>query len=98
IREENRRVHLDAADRLQGDLGREIGRSTDIEQGIALAQRAVLAHVATRLAHEPDGRRIDRLASAGFEKSAARIRQWVTLRRLRARPTRSSSHSGLKRS
>ena len=98
IGKQNRRVHLDAAHRLERDFGREIGRSTEIEQRIALAQRAVLAHVPAGLAHEPDWRRVDRLPPAGFEESAARVDQWVTLRRLRARPTRSSSHSGLNRS
>ena len=98
IGEQDRRVDLDAAHRLQRDFGREIGRSAELEQRIALAQRAVLAHVAAGLAHEPDGRRVDRLPAAGLEESATRVGQWVTLRRLRARPTRSSSHSGLNRS
>ena len=70
IGEQNRGVHLDAADRLQRDFGGEIGRAAEVEQRIALAQRAVLAHVAARLAHEPDGRGVDRLAPAGFEESA----------------------------
>ena len=74
VGEENRRVHLDAADRLQRDFGGEIGRAAQIEQRIALAQRAVLAHVAAGLAHEPDGRGVDRLAAAGLKKSAIRRR------------------------
>ena len=95
IREEDRRVDLDPADRLQRDFGREIGRPAELEQRVALAQRAVLAHVAAGLAHEPDRRGVDRLQAAGSEESGTGVGQWVTLRRLRARPTRSSSHSGL---
>ena len=98
IGKQDRRIHFDPADRLKRDFGGEIGRSTDIEQRIALAQAPILAHVAARLTHEPDWRCVNRLPSAGFEKSAARIRQWVTLSRLRASPTRSSSHKGLNRS
>ncbi len=98
IRKQDRGVHFDAANRLQRDLGGEIGRAADLEQRIPLAQRPVLAHVPSRLSHEPDRRGVDRLPPAGFQESAAGCRQWVTLSRLRARPTRSSSHSGLKRS
>ena len=74
IGKQDRRVDLDAADRLQRDFGGEIGRAADVEQRIALAQRAVLAHVAAGLAHEPDRRGVDRLPPAGFEESAARRR------------------------
>ena len=43
------------------------------------------------------------VASTGWRRQALRKRlprigQWVTLSRLRARPTRSSSHNGLNRS
>ena len=69
IGEENRRVHFDAADRLQRDLGGEIGRAAEVEQRIALAQRAVLAHVPAGLAHEPDG-----VASTGCRRQALRNR------------------------
>ena len=78
IGKQNRRVDLDAADRLQRDGGREIGRAADVEQRIALAQLAILAHVAAGLAHEPDRRRVNRLASAGLKEPA--------------RPTRSVRH------
>ena len=98
VGEQDRRVDVNPADRLQRDLGREIGRTTDVEQRVALAQRPVLAHVPARLSHEPDWRRVDRLPSAGVEESAARVDQCVTLRRLWASRTRSSSHKGLNRS
>ena len=98
IGEQDGGVDFDTAHRLQRDFGGQIGRAAQVEQRIALAQRAVFAHVAAGLAHEPDRRRVDRLAPAGFEESPSGVDQCVTLRRLRARPTRSSSHSGLNRS
>src|SRR5439155_27348806 len=48
VREQNRCVHLDAAHRLERDFGRQIRRSTELEQRIALAQTAILAHVSPR--------------------------------------------------
>ena len=42
-----------------------------LEQRVLLAQRAVLRHVAARLAHEPDGRAVDGLAPTGPEKAIA---------------------------
>src|SRR3954468_18449474 len=98
IRKQDRRIHFDPADRLKCYFCREIGRSADIEQRIPLAQTPVLAHVAPCLAHEPHWRGVDRLASAGSEESAARVGQCVTFSRLRASPTSSWSHKGLKRS
>ena len=71
IGEQDRGVDVDAAHRLQRDLGRELGRAADLEQRVALAQRAVLGHVAAGLPHEPDRRGVDRLAPAGFEESAS---------------------------
>ena len=71
IGEEDGRVHVDAAHRLQRDLGRQIGRATELEQRVALAQRAVLAHVAAGLAHEPDRRGVDGLEPAGFQESGS---------------------------
>ena len=68
-------IHLDAANGLERDFSREIGSSAQIEQRIALAQRAILAHVAACLTHEPDRRGVDRLAATGFEESTARIDQ-----------------------
>jgi hypothetical protein len=87
--------HVEPADRLERHFGRQVRGATDIQQGIALAQRAVLGHVPPGLTHEPHGGGIDRLAPAGFEEPAARLVQCVTLSRFRARPTRSSSHKRL---
>ncbi len=69
IREEDGRVHLDGAHGLQCDLGGQLGRSAEVEQRVALAQRAVLRHVAAGLAHEPDRRGVHRLAPARQEES-----------------------------
>src|SRR5215471_4013280 len=98
IGKQNRGVDFDAANGLKCDRSCEIGRSTDVEQGIPLAELTILAHVAASLSHEPHRSGVDGLAPAGSKKPARRIGQCVTLRRLRASPTRSSSHSGLNRS
>ena len=95
VGEQNRGVDVDAPHRLQRHFRRQFRRPTEIEQRIALAQRPVLAHVAARLAHEPDWSRVDRLPSAGCQESAARIGQFVTLSRWRASATMSSRNIGL---
>ena len=61
VGKENRRVDVNAEDRLQRDLGGQVGRAAQIEQRIPLAQCAIFAHIPAGLAHEPDGRGIDRL-------------------------------------
>src|SRR5205085_5504827 len=99
IGKQNRGVDIDAVDGLQSDGRGEVWRSANVEQGISLTQLPVLAHVAAGLPHEPDWRSVYRLSSTGFEEpTRTRVGQCVTLNRLRARPTRSSSQSGLKRS
>ena len=57
------------ADGLHRDLGREIRRATELEQRVLLAQGAVLAHVPAGLTHEPDGRSVDGLKTAGAKES-----------------------------
>jgi hypothetical protein len=52
-----------------GDFGRELGFLADFEQGMLLAHGAVLGHVASCLAHEPDGRVIDGLRLAGADEA-----------------------------
>ena len=102
IGEEDRGVDVDAADRLQRDLGGEVGLPADLQQRIPLAKRAVLGHVAAGLAHEPDRRGVHRLAPAGLQESG--VGHVVSLsgqgcsptfRSSRASVTSSSSHSGL---
>ena len=48
-----------------GDFGGERGLLADFEQGMLLANGAVLGHVASGLAHEPDGSALDGLRLAG---------------------------------
>ena len=48
-----------------GDFGGDCGLLADFEQGMLLANGAVLGHVASGLAHEPDGSAIDGLGLAG---------------------------------
>ena len=54
-----------------GDLGGDVGLLADFDQGVVLADVAVLLHVAAGLAQEPDGGAIDGLAQAGADKAAA---------------------------
>ena len=64
IGEQDRRVDVDAAHRLQRDFGREVGRAAELQKCVVLAERAIFRHVAAGLPHEPDGRR-DRRIRAG---------------------------------
>src|SRR6202008_1895858 len=73
----------------------EIRRPAKVEQGVARTKRAVLAHIAACLAHEPDGSGVDRLKAAGAEEPRTGYAQCVTFSQVRERPTRSPSHSGL---
>ena len=92
IGEENRGVHVDEVHRLQRDGHGQFRVGTDLEEGIALAQRAIVRHVAARLAHEPDRRLVDRLPPAGAQKPIVH-----TATRVLASAIRSSSQRGLKR-
>ena len=64
VREHHGRVDAVAPDRLQGHLGAELGLPADLEEGVALADLAVLRQRAAGLAHEPDRRALDVLAPA----------------------------------
>ena len=66
IGEEDRGVHVDDVHGLKRHGDGEFGRTADVEQRVALPQRAIIRHVPSGLAHEPDGRGIDRLAPTGF--------------------------------
>ena len=52
-----------------GDLGGERGLLADLEQRVLLADGAVLGHVASGLAHEPDGSAVDGLRLAGANEA-----------------------------
>ena len=67
-----------------GDFGGERGLLADFEQGMLLANGAVLGHVASGLAHEPDGSSIDGLGLAGAnEDGIGRGHEPITLAFLR---------------
>lgn len=51
--------------RLEGDLGAELRRVGYLEKCVSLAERTVLRERATGLAHEPDGRSLNRLETRG---------------------------------
>ena len=69
IGKENGGVDVDEIDRLQRDGDGELGMTADFQEGMAFPQRPVVGHVAPRLAHEPDRRRIDGLAPAGAKET-----------------------------
>ena len=64
VREDDRGVEIEAADRLQGDFGGEFRREAQIEKAPRLgAHFAVFRQIAAGLPHHPDRRH--RLAAAG---------------------------------
>jgi len=52
------------ANGLERHLGAELGLRHDVEEPVTLSQLAILGKRAARLAHEPDGRALDRLTPA----------------------------------
>ena len=68
VGEEDRRVDAVAADRLQRDLGDEVGGRAGVEHLVALAELAVLGQRPAGLAHEPHRRVRDGLAAARPEE------------------------------
>ena len=68
IREENGGVHAEPLDGLERHLGRGLRILAQLEEAVARAHRAVLGHVASGLAHEPNGRDRCRLPATGEEK------------------------------
>ena len=69
VGEDDGGIERQAPDRLQRDLGRELGRPAQLEHRVALAQRAVFLHVSARLAHEPDRGGVNRLTPARSQES-----------------------------
>jgi len=57
------------AELLKRHLGCQVRRTADLEQRVPLPQGPVLRHVPACLAHEPDGRAVNRLATTGFEEA-----------------------------
>ncbi len=68
VGEQDGRVDVDRVDRLQRHVGGEVRLAADVEQGVSLADGAVVGHVAAGLTHEPDGGDIDRLAPACLQE------------------------------
>ncbi len=67
VGEEDRRVHPEPADRLEGDLGAEGRIPGDLDERGALPDGPELGQRAPGLTHEPDRGRVDRLAPAGAQ-------------------------------
>ena len=80
VGEHHRRIHVVTANRLQRHLGAQLRRAGDVEERMPLADRAVLRQRPPRLAHEPDGGALDRLAPRGAHEE--RLRHGLTLARL----------------
>ena len=68
VGEHHGRVDAVAANRLQRHLGAELRRVRDLEEPVALADRAVLGQRAPGLAHEPHGRALDGFATRGTDE------------------------------
>jgi hypothetical protein len=72
VGEQNRGVHAEPLHRLKRHLSRQLGRMAQIEDGVLLAQLAVLRHVAPRLPHEPHRGDVGAFPAAGFKKAQLR--------------------------
>ena len=65
IREDDGGVDAEEFRRGDRDFGGDRGLLADLQERILFADRAVLGHVTSGLAHEPDGRAVDGLRFAG---------------------------------
>ncbi len=72
VGEQDRRIHAEALDRLERHLSGQLGSVTEIEDGVLLAQLAVLWHVASGLPHEPHRRDVGAFPAAGLKKAQLR--------------------------
>jgi len=70
VGEDDGSVDTEALGGCDGDLGGEIRRAADVEQGVVAADGAVLRHVATGLAEEPDWGAVGGEAEAGAKETA----------------------------
>ena len=70
IGEDDRRIDAEPLDRRAHHFAAALRIAAELEEAHLLADRAVLRHVAAGLAHEPDGRVVDRLAAARAEEHA----------------------------
>ena len=69
VREQDRRVHIDAPDGLERHFGCQVRVCANLEERVTLPECAVLRHVPSGLSHEPDRRAVNGLASTGFEET-----------------------------
>ena len=70
VREHHGRVHPVRLDRLERHLRAELRPPADLEEAVALPDRAVAGQRAAGLAHEPDGRPLDGLAARAARTSS----------------------------
>ncbi len=94
---QDRRVDVVPAQRLQGDLGNELGPGARVEHRDALADPLVLGQRPPRLPHEPDRGVRHRLAAARADEGRALrlVRLGVGhAREFTAAPRRTSGHGG----
>src|SRR6266852_5355392 len=68
IGEDDGRIDFEYLRCFNGDLGRNVRLLTDFDQRILLANGAVLRHIASSLAHEPDWGPFGRLGLGGANK------------------------------
>ena len=68
VAEDDRRIHTENVDRLQGNLDRQLGCPHHREKIGALPDGAILGEIAPGLAHHPDGWTLDPLAPAGAQE------------------------------
>ena len=76
VREQDRGVELrEAAERLEGDLDREVGRADHRDEVRLGLERAVFRQVTAGLTHDPDRRPVMGLAAKGGEEAVAGVHQ-----------------------
>ena len=68
IGEDDGGIDFEDLGRFDGDLGRDLRLLADLDQGILFADGAVLSHVASSLAHEPDWSAFGGLSLGGANK------------------------------
>jgi hypothetical protein len=68
VRKENGGIHSEDVDRLEGDLGREVGPFIHFGKRVVFPDGTVFGQVAARLAHDPNRRALHGLAVAGAEE------------------------------
>ena len=68
VGEDDRRIEVVATDGLHGHFDRQLGLVTQVEERCLLADCHVFGQITSRLAHHPDGRAFDALASGSTEK------------------------------